>query len=76
MLSYHYLNSDYPFRLQSGLLVSVVPLPGALPLFLSVLAGMGALRWWRRKIPAEAGLMGILRIRHCAVVSAMAFTAC
>lgn len=29
--------------------VSAVPLPAALPLFLSMLAGMGALRWWRNK---------------------------
>jgi hypothetical protein len=29
--------------------VSAVPLPAALPLFLTVLAGMGALRWWRKR---------------------------
>lgn len=29
--------------------VSAVPLPAALPLFLSMLVGMGALRWWRNK---------------------------
>lgn len=29
--------------------VSVVPIPAALPLFLTMLAGMGALRWWRKR---------------------------
>ena len=30
--------------------VSAVPLPAALPLFLTVLAGMGFLRWWKRRV--------------------------
>lgn len=34
--------------------VSVVPLPAALPLFLSMLAGMGFLRWWRKKTVSAA----------------------
>ena len=29
--------------------VSPVPLPAALPLFITVLAGMGFLRWWKRR---------------------------
>ncbi|MCG8547570.1 MAG: hypothetical protein MJE12_25510, partial [Alphaproteobacteria bacterium] len=29
---------------------SPVPLPAALPLFLTVLAGMGFLRWWKRRV--------------------------
>ncbi|MCG8548459.1 MAG: VPLPA-CTERM sorting domain-containing protein [Alphaproteobacteria bacterium] len=29
--------------------VSAVPLPAAFPLFLTVLAGMAGLRWWRRR---------------------------
>lgn len=31
---------------------SAVPLPAALPLFLTVLAGMAGLRWWRRRTTA------------------------
>ncbi|MCG8544180.1 MAG: VPLPA-CTERM sorting domain-containing protein [Alphaproteobacteria bacterium] len=30
--------------------VSAVPLPAALPLFLTMLAGMGLLRWWKRRV--------------------------
>ena len=32
--------------------VSPVPLPAALPLFLTMLAGMAGLRWWRRRTTA------------------------
>ena len=30
--------------------ISPVPLPAALPLFLTMLAGMGLLRWWKRRV--------------------------
>jgi hypothetical protein len=45
------LSGNYPAvdNMQFGIAVSPVPLPAALPLFLTVLAGIGGLRWWRKR---------------------------
>lgn len=49
------LSGNYPAvdNMQFGVAVSPVPLPAALPLFLTILAGMGFLRWRRNKRAAD-----------------------
>jgi hypothetical protein len=49
-----FLSSPNNYFEFSNIETSPVPIPAALPLFGSVLAGMGLFRWWKRRTPATA----------------------